>query len=66
VEPHLQRIAALEHPALTDRQRGIEHPREESVKCHLPAQPWQVTGLALGAIDQTGFERAARSAPAVA
>jgi len=57
VEPHLQRIAALEHPALTDRQRGIEHPRKESVKCHhLPAQPLQVTGLALGALDQTGFE----------
>ena len=65
VKPHLQRIAALEYPALTGRQRGIEHPREESVKCHLPAQPLQVTDFALGAIEQT-VSRASRSAPAVA
>ena len=56
VEPHFQRIAALEYPAVTGRQRWIEHPREESVKCHLPAQPLQVTDFALGAIEQADFE----------
>lgn len=45
VESHLERIAALQDPAIVSWLRGVEHAGKQPIERHLPAQTMQINSV---------------------
>jgi hypothetical protein len=56
MEPHLQRVAALQHPTVTPRQVRVEHPGEQAIERHLAPQTMEINGVATRPFEQACFE----------
>ncbi len=56
VKPHLERVAALQHPTVTPRQVRVEHPGEQAIERHLAPQTMEINGVATRPFEQACFE----------
>ena len=56
VEPHLKRVAALQHPTVTPRQVRVEHAGEQAIERDLASQTMEINGVATRPFEQACFE----------
>ena len=56
VEPHLKRVATLQHPTATCRLARIEQAREKAIECDLASQAMEINGVATRPFEQACLE----------